>query len=230
MSENIDVCIVGGGPAGLAAAIAARQKGLNVTVADGAGSPIDKACGEGLMPETLVALRELGVGLDASDGFRFHGICFVQDGASASADFPAGMGLGLARPLLHEKLIMRAEQCGVKLLWKAPVTGMDGEGVFVKGRKICARWIVGADGIASRVRRWGGLEPARSSTLRFANRRHYRVVPWSAFMEIHWGDRTQAYVTPIARDQVSVVIIGERSKDAEFEQALRNMPELRERL
>src|SRR5262249_26426517 len=50
------------------------------------------------------------------------------------------------------------------------------------------------------------------------------------FMEIHWGDRAQAYVTPIARDEVSVVVIGERSKDAEFGEALQSMPVLGERL
>ena len=54
--EATDVFVVGGGPAGLAAAIAARQRGLSVTLADGSEPPIDKPCGEGLMPETLEAL------------------------------------------------------------------------------------------------------------------------------------------------------------------------------
>jgi flavin-dependent dehydrogenase len=42
-----DVFIIGGGPAGLAAAIAAREKGCKVAVADCTRPPIDKACGEG---------------------------------------------------------------------------------------------------------------------------------------------------------------------------------------
>src|SRR5262249_21659375 len=102
--------------------------------------------------------------------------------------------------------------------------------VLARGRKIPARFIVGADGLASRVRRFGGLEAACGSTLRFANRRHYRMAPWSDFVEIHWGTRAQAYVTPIAQDQVSVVVIGERSKDAEFETALQSLPDLCDRL
>jgi len=61
---DTDVFIVGGGPAGLAAAIAARLKGFDVVVADAAQPPIDKACGEGLMPDSLVALRQLGVVVD----------------------------------------------------------------------------------------------------------------------------------------------------------------------
>lgn len=230
MNDKTDVFVVGGGPAGLAVAIAARQKGMNVTVADGAAPPIDKTCGEGMMPETLEVLRSLGVALDPGQGFRFQGIRFVQEDASVSAAFPHGRGLGLARPVLHEKLIARAEDTGVRILWKTPVTGIEADAVVARGRRIPTRWIVGADGIASRVRRWGSLEPARSSSLRFANRRHYRVAPWSDFMEIHWGSRAQAYVTPIARDEVSVVVIGERSKDAEFGEALESMPVLGERL
>ncbi|MGB8062426.1 MAG: FAD-binding protein, partial [Candidatus Sulfotelmatobacter sp.] len=51
MLTSTDVFVIGGGPAGLAAAIAARKCGLRVIVADAAQPPIDKACGEGLMPD-----------------------------------------------------------------------------------------------------------------------------------------------------------------------------------
>jgi len=71
--EGTDVLVIGGGPAGLAGAIAARQKGFEVTVADGAKPPIDKACGEGLMPSTMAALRELGVTIGPGDGQVFRG-------------------------------------------------------------------------------------------------------------------------------------------------------------
>jgi flavin-dependent dehydrogenase len=230
MNDWADLFVVGGGPAGLAVAIAASRKGMRVTVADGAVPPIDKTCGEGMMPETQEALGEVGVSLDPSDGFRFKGVRFIQEGTSVSGNFPAGHGLGLARPLLHERMLVRARECGVRLLWNTPVTAIEPEAVLARGRKIRARWIVGADGLASRVRRWGGLEPAHSRSLRFASRRHYRLAPWSDFVEIHWGRRVQAYVTPIAGDEVSVVMIGDGSKDAEFERALAALPDLRERL
>jgi len=230
INDAADLFVVGGGPAGLAVAIAASRKGMRVIVADGAAPPIDKTCGEGMMPETRQALCSLGVELDPCEGFRFKGIRFVQQGTGVAGNFPAGHGLGLARPLLHERLIARASQCGVRLLWSTPVTAIEPQAVLARGRKIRARWIVGADGLASRVRRWGGLEPAHSSPLRFASRRHYRLAPWSDFVEIHWGRRVQAYVTPIAKDEISVVVIGERSKDAEFEMALASLPDLRESL
>ena len=61
MGQRDDVLVVGAGPAGLAAAIAARQAGFSVTAVDSAKPPIDKACGEGLLPGTLVALQPLGI-------------------------------------------------------------------------------------------------------------------------------------------------------------------------
>ena len=57
--KSWDVFVVGGGPAGLATAVAARSHGLSVLVADGAVPPIDKSCGEGLMPDGVQALEEL---------------------------------------------------------------------------------------------------------------------------------------------------------------------------
>jgi len=228
--QQVDVFVIGGGPAGLAAAIAARQKGFSVTVADGSAPPIDKTCGEGMTPESLAALRALGVNFAAGEGFRFRGIRFLQNSVSVCADFPEGFGAGCRRPLLHEKLIARAEASGVQLLWKTPVTGMDADGVFASGKKIDARWIVGADGRGSRVRKWGGLEPARSSTQRFASRRHYRMRPWSDFMEIYWGEKTQAYVTPVGSEEVCVVLICESAAESSFTKALAGLPELRERL
>ena len=54
--------MIGGGPAGLAAAIAARQRGFEVTLADAAMPPIDKACGEGIMPDGIAAAREVASG------------------------------------------------------------------------------------------------------------------------------------------------------------------------
>ncbi len=55
-----DVLVVGGGPAGMACAIAAAGHGLHVEVVDAMKPPIDKACGEGLMPDSLEALAAVG--------------------------------------------------------------------------------------------------------------------------------------------------------------------------
>jgi flavin-dependent dehydrogenase len=232
--ESTDVFVVGGGPAGLAAAIAARQKGFSVIVADGSAPPIDKSCGEGMMPEALAALESLGVKFAPGAGQNFHGISFIEKDSRVSADFPRGRGIGLRRPLLHESLVARAEECGVQFLWKTTVTGIisgvDAGSVQLPQQNIHARWIVGADGQGSRVRRWIGLESSTRVRQRFASRRHFRVKPWSSYMEIHWAGKSQAYVTPIGEQEVCVVAMAESPASGIFETALCEMPALRERL
>jgi flavin-dependent dehydrogenase len=227
---KVEVFVVGGGPAGLAAAIAARQRGMSVTVADGTEPPIDKACGEGLLPETIAALGELGVEIQPDAGYRFRGIRFVEQDVQAGGEFPQGVGVGIRRTILHEWLIARAEECGVQLLWRTPVAGITGAGVHLAGEFVAARWIVGADGSGSRVRRWSGLDAAARQSQRYATRRHYRVHPWSDYVEIYWGHRAQAYVTPIAREEVCIVVMAARAEDASFDSMLRDSPELGRRL
>src|SRR5258708_1691083 len=150
---DTDVFIAGGGPAGLAAAIAARQRGFRVILADGSAPPIEKPCGEGLMPETLFALRKLGVEFDRAEGQTLRGISFQQKNGGVSADFPEGTGIGLRRTVLHERLVRRAEECGVRLLWKCAVTGIDSDLVQLSRGVIPSEWMVGAEGHGSRVRR-----------------------------------------------------------------------------
>jgi flavin-dependent dehydrogenase len=203
----VDVFVIGGGPAGLATAIAARKKGFEVTVADGAEPPIDKACGEGLMPGALAALEELGVSLRASEGKRFCGVRFLDGKTVAEASFPVGSAIGIRRTILHERMVECAAECGVTLLWNTPVTGISSDGVEAGGVRFPAKWIVGADGSASRVRKWAGLNTSQREEKRFAFRQHYRVKPWTDFMEVHWGREMQAYVTPLGTEEVCVALI-----------------------
>jgi flavin-dependent dehydrogenase len=229
LQGTTDVFVVGGGPSGLAAAIAARQAGFDVTLADGSAPPIEKPCGEGLMPETIVALRDLGVTIAPSDGVRFRGICFTQKDACVAGDFPSGAGVGLRRTTLHERLVARARDCGVKLLWQSPVVAIGASHVELAAGRIATRWIVGADGQSSRVRRWIGIE-TKHIQRRYATRRHFCTQPWSNYVEIHWGARAQAYVTPVGPNEICIVMISVDSEAASFERALGEFPEIQQRI
>ena len=215
-----DIFIVGGGPAGLAAAIAARLKGFQVVVADAAQPPIDKACGEGLMPDSLQALRRLGVALDREQSFAFRGIRFLGAGSTVAADFRRESGIAVRRTRLHQLLIDRAAAVGVKLQWRTPVKDLNA---------IRARWIVGADGQNSRVRRWAGLDDARRGSFRYGFRRHYRVRPWTEHMEIYWGPGCQMYVTPVGAGEACAALIT-RDPHVRVDTVMPHFPELARRI
>jgi len=224
-----DVLVAGGGPAGLSAAIAARQQGLRVLVADLARPPIDKACGEGLMPDSLRALAALGVTLDGLDTGEFRGIRFVGPNDEVESRFPNGAGRGIRRTLLHQALIDRAEALGARLLWETRVeTRSEGE-ITLNGKSVSFRWLIGADGNESRIRRLARLETGSAYERRIGLRRHFLVKPWTELVEIYWGEDCQAYVTPIAADQVCVALIS-RERQSSFESAIAQFPKLVARL
>jgi len=225
MECSTRVLIIGAGPAGLATAIAARKKGFNVTVADGAKPLIDKACGEGLLPDTVAALRELGIDIQAGDGQSFQQIRFIDGTTVAEAKFPDEGGIGMRRIVLHRKLVEYAEECGVELLWNSPLTRLFSYGAVLGTRLIEAKWIVGADGIHSCVRRWSGLDRGARREIRFAQRRHYRVNLCKDCVEVYWGRMIQAYVTPLANEETCVVLISRNSSMC-FDEGLRAFPAL----
>src|ERR1700760_2804526 len=107
--NGLDVAVLGGGPAGLAL----RQVGCRVALYDAQLPPIDKACGEGLMPEAVRLLRGLGVALDERDGARISGIYFHDTHTSAFAAFGNGKGLAVRRTRLQERMAARAAEMGV---------------------------------------------------------------------------------------------------------------------
>ncbi len=210
-------------------------------VADGAVPPIDKSCGEGLMPDGVEALRALGIAVPVSEAYPFRGIRFVNEGVTAEARFPRGTAYGIRRTHLHRVMTEHAEACGVHLLWRTAVSGLESGGVRVAGEMVQARWIVGADGTGSRVRRWAGLDREVGASLftssskwfgkspgrnpRFAFRRHYQVRPWTDFMELHWGRNCQIYVTPVSGEEVCVALVSS-SPQLRLDDALGEFPEL----
>src|ERR1700755_2340050 len=118
----MDVAVLGGGPAGLAAALALQQRGCRVALYDGQRPPIDKACGEGLMPEAVRLLRGLGGALDERDGAVLAGIQFHDAHTSAFAAFRSGRasqgpGLSVRRTRLQDRMAARAAEMGVDLHW-----------------------------------------------------------------------------------------------------------------
>lgn len=272
-----DLLVIGGGPAGLATAIAARLAGMSARVVERSRPPIDKACGEGLMPDAVARLGELGVALAPGQGWRFCGIRYLDGETVAEGVFPRAGGLGVRRLHLHQALARRAAELGVDLCWGVTAHGLapaplvtgspegqppgapPGAGPPVaagtpeatapparaaQGAELlaagaytdraglelaAARWVIGADGLRSRVRQWAGLEGPPARRRRFGVRRHFTCRPWSDLVEVYWGPGCEAYVTPVGPDEVGVAMLWSDGK-ARFDDLLAHFPGLAARL
>jgi flavin-dependent dehydrogenase len=209
MKEVVDVVIGGAGPAGLMAAIEAVGAGLSVLVLDPRAGVIDKACGEGIMPAGVVMLAERGI---HPEGIRFSGVEYVDASdpkLRAAGHFRGSSALGVRRTELHRAMKQRAATCGVRLR-QEKVTSFEARRseVLVNGELVC-RWLIGADGLHSQIRRALGVEHPRRGPARLAIRRHFARAPWSDRVEVHFGANAEAYVTPVGPDVVGVAILFE---------------------
>jgi flavin-dependent dehydrogenase len=229
----VDVAIVGGGPVGLAAAIGLRLAGFTVGLLDRGRPPQDKACGEGLMPDGVKLLAALGVELDSIEARPFYGVRYLDQSSTVEGRFPGAPGLGIRRTRLHRLLADRAAAAGVELHWGASATGLSAGVLETSTGAVAARWIVGADGLHSSVRRWIGLSGERRPRARrpdrFGVRRHFAIAPWTDLVEVHWTRGCEAYVTPVGPNEVGVALLWGGAPDR-FERLLERFPRLRARL
>src|SRR5262252_721541 len=179
---KLDVAIVGGGPAGLAAALEARGVGATCVVLERHRAPIDKACGEGLMPAGLSALNRWSVRplLGSGDCAAFGTIRWVQeDGRFTEAPLPEPGGLGIRRVALWRALAQRAREAGAELregttvrAHRAHESGIE---LDTDAGPVSARLVVAADGLHSSLRRAAGLERAARGPRRFGLRQHFAM-------------------------------------------------------
>ncbi len=221
-----DLAIVGGGPAGLATAIFAASEGLSAVVFERRRFPIDKPCGEGLMPRGVRLLEAMGARIEKSH--PVEGIRYIDRRNIAEARFRDGHGLGIRRTELSRALLARARELGVEVREETRVEAIvqwrDAATVAFAEGSLDARWIVVADGLGSLVpgAPHGGFR-------RYGYRRHYRLSPWSPFVEVHWGQGAEAYVTPVSEDEVGVAFLW-HERAPSWEAMLARFGELRVRL
>jgi len=236
--ERWDLVIVGGGPAGLATAIVAAERGFSTVVVERRDFRQDKACGEGVLPPGVTALARLGVAdrFDRSTSYKFAGIRFIQEDGTAAAGRMPSFGMGIRRTNLVEALASRAKELGVVSRNRVSVTGYcvasRGAAVRTTDGEIHGRLMVAADGLHSSLRKASGLESAQSRRRPFAVRQHYRIHPWTDFVEVYVDHKGEAVVTPVSDDSVGINFVWEDGDIAQptLPTLARRFPALLERL
>lgn len=88
LPEHVEVLVVGGGPAGSAAAAWAARDGRDVLLVDAAKFPRDKTCGDGLTPRAMAELEHLGIADWTTSRVRNRGLRLNGFGRSLELEWP----------------------------------------------------------------------------------------------------------------------------------------------
>jgi len=215
-----DLLVVGGGPVGLVTALEGRRAGLEVTVIEPRPAPIDKACGQGIMPAGVARLCELGV---EPHGAELTGITYVCGDRRVTATFRQGTGLGVRRTELHAALVAAADRAGVQIV-RDTVGSLTSHGSRVvvttrSGRELTASYAVGADGLHSRVRRFVSsrvMAPKRMRRFGFVTHLSgptHTGPPHTGCVQVHWGGTGEVYLTPLPEGRTGVAILARAGAD-----------------
>ncbi len=232
-----DAVVVGGGPAGLAFAAFAAERGLDVLVLERRDGPLDKACGEGILPAGVRALEPLGILARVAPAERaaLRAIRWIDEIAGeARLALPPPGGVAIRRTALSAALLARARAAGAEVVQGAPVIrhrrardAIVAEGPFGEA---AARVLVAADGLNSPTRRREGLSLPPRKPERYGIRRHFEVAPWSDDVEVHFGVRAEAYVWPAGPERVGVAFLYEPGTAGDPRQLLARFPAVARRV
>ncbi|MDT0532248.1 geranylgeranyl reductase family protein [Micromonospora sp. DSM 115977] len=177
VGDEFDVVVVGAGPAGSAAALAARRAGASVLLLDRSDFPRDKACGDGIAAHALDVLDELGVP-DAVTGYApLPALRLVGPGGGAVARALPRPAYTVPRRVFDARLVAAAVGAGARLRRHAVRhVEVRGDRVVLDG-VLAGRAVVGADGAGSVLRRTLGHPPNPDRHLALAIRGYAPALP-----------------------------------------------------
>ena len=159
----VDVVVVGGGPAGAAAAIELARAGRDVVIVDRASFPRDKCCGDGLTADALRHLEALGLRPSSVPSWNRVDDVWVRAPSGHTVRLPLPRGRGqfavvARRADLDSALLDVARAAGAKVYDGHALTDAVDRGDHIALEvdgigTVTARFAVGADGMWSPVRK-----------------------------------------------------------------------------
>jgi flavin-dependent dehydrogenase len=192
-----DAVVVGGSVAGSTTALELARRGLSVALVDKARFPRPKACGEGLLPHGVAALRDLGI---HAAGARVRGLRFVSpSGVTAEADFPSGHGLVVRREKFDAQLFRAAAETPGVTAFEETLYDPD---------RFPARWVIGADGLRSQFHRRPEFPASPPALKRVGLSTHVRGLEIDRErVEVILHDAGEVYLAPSEGDEALVACL-----------------------
>ena len=206
------VVVIGGGPVGLYTAIALEKNGYLVDVYEKGSWPIDKACGQGIMPSGVDLLKDIGLSFKEGENyFPFKGISYFDSDQMIRADLPR-CGYGVERNTLSKMLFDLAnKKRNINLFANSPVVdSFISENKFVlsiNGELKKYEFAFACDGINSSLRMKYHNQKSKKKNLRMGAREHFWMKPWSHNVEVYWKDGIEAYVTPVSDKKIEIAFL-----------------------
>jgi len=188
VTTEFDVAIVGGGPAGSAAAHLLASRGHSVIVCEKKSFPREKTCGDGLTPRAVKVLAEMGLTDELRTWERVRGLRVHAAGRTMELPWPElddwdNYGLVKPRKDLDEIVLNNAEAVGAKVLYETEAKEPMFERGVMRGfiakregqsEEIRAKWTICSEGAATKFARSLGRVRNEDYPMGFAIRQYFR--------------------------------------------------------
>jgi len=226
-----DVIIIGGGPAGCAAALGLNRLGYRVVLCDQAKFPRDKVCGEFISPAADPILKRLGVldRIEALSPKRLKGVAISSyEGEEVVIDYPQQPGmdarptsLSVSRYELDAIFMEQVKQVGVEVREQHKVT----EFLFAEGRVIGVRgWdenktsftlkaplVIDAGGRNALSLKKMGLKKESAGNIKIAMAAHWQGAQIADdYCYMHVSHPGYTGISSVGRDRANVVLVVNR--------------------